>query len=358
MRVFIYKDNISTGRGADFAVRNLATMLADGGAEVTFGTCQPKTLPFSCAFDPRVRLVFTAPGRLVADIARLNPDAVVSTGTNEIVDLDAGLRVAGAVRFPWPVVQQFHIYPPTMFKWRHPFRNLAIRRALQKAAAIQVLMPSFIEPTRRAAGLGADAKIVAIGNACGGLRPQAPEGTAREKLIVYPAALNPGKRQDLLVRAFAQVAAAFPDWTVELYGNGPQAYEGLLKGLIAKHGLDGRARLMGFTRELDRVYARAAFVAFPSAMEGFPMTVLDANEAGLPLVGCRRTPAVNELIADGKTGLLADETPAAYGAALARLMEDAELRRTLGQNARTAIARYSRENITRQWLEVLHGVVA
>ena len=115
MRIGIYKDTLANRRGADVAVLKLSEGLRERGYDMV-------------VFEKR---------ELVSRMAE-RWDAVVSTGTNELLDLAAlGYRTA-------PIIQQFHTNPQSQFKWKRFIRNWKIRRALKRVAAIQVLQEAFV----------------------------------------------------------------------------------------------------------------------------------------------------------------------------------------------------------------------
>ncbi len=87
-------------------------------------------------------------------------------------------------------------------------------------------------------------------------------------------------------------------------------------------------------------YNLCDFLAMPSVSmpaDGLNVCVLDAMSCGKPVVGT--TVAGNPLaIVDGMTGFLVPERePAALAAAIARLMDDPDLRRRMGAAARMRI---------------------
>ena len=72
----------------------------------------------------------------------------------------------------------------------------------------------------------------------------------------------------------------------------------------------------------------------PSRCEGMPLVLLEAMDAGLPVVATRVIGS-EEVVADGETGLLVPpEDPAALGTALARLLADPQLRARFGRAGR------------------------
>lgn len=89
----------------------------------------------------------------------------------------------------------------------------------------------------------------------------------------------------------------------------------------------------------------------PSLREGFPNVVLEASAMGVPTVtttatGCR------DSVLDGKTGILCPPADAeAFSRAIARLLDDADLRAYMGSCAREwAAAQFEPQRIVGQWL--------
>jgi glycosyltransferase involved in cell wall biosynthesis len=335
MRIAVYKDNLSTGRGADSAVRNFAAGLGERGHDVAL---MEKADFFA-------RVLGTEGGAGADDF-----NVIVATGSNEIVDLD----MAGYFSRPHraKVVLQLHLAPRGFFKWKHPIRNRRIRDAFDKPDAVQLLCSSYEAEFRR---MAPHPRIFIIGNhAPLSLQPPVLDSQSpirNSHTILYPAAtVNRVKNQKLLIEAFALIAGEFPEWNMRLLGKNSTPYAASCRRLIAHKGLASRIELVGFTCDLVSEYASAAFIAFPSTLEGFPLAVLEAAQFALPAVAQKGLPGVSDIIHDGETGVVADASISAYAAELRRLMSDETLRRRLGENARRFCAeRYSREQILDQW---------
>ncbi len=95
----------------------------------------------------------------------------------------------------------------------------------------------------------------------------------------------------------------------------------------------------------------------PSRVDPFPIVVLEAMAAGLPIVGTS-IDGIREQLGDGSGLLVSPDDPEALASAILRLAGDAELRLTLGRSARRrAQARYSLDRqaagISDAYLDVL-----
>ena len=327
MKIAVYKDNLSTGRGADRAVRNFAAGLAERGHEVA--------LMEKAEFAEW--LAGEGGGRRF--------DVIVATGPNEAMDIDA----AGFFERPMRarVVLQLHLAPRGFFKWKHPVRNWRIRRAFRKADAVQVLCKSYEAEFRR---IAPQAKVVTIGNYTE-MESEGVCATCDNPVILYPAAaFTHVKNQALLIRAFARLAAEFPEWRLRLLGRNDTRNGERCRRLVRRLGVEGRVDFIGFSKSLADEYAHAAFIAFPSTLEGFPLALLEAAKFGLCAVAHAALPGVADIVRNGETGFVTEPTVEAYAEGLRRLMADAELRRRMGEQARAFCAeRYSRERILDQW---------
>jgi len=90
--------------------------------------------------------------------------------------------------------------------------------------------------------------------------------------------------------------------------------------------------------ELALLYERAAVVVCPSRRDGFPVACAEAMAHARPVVATA-VGGLPDMVVDGETGLLVPpRDPQALRAAIDRLLADQDLRRRLGQNARTRIA--------------------
>ena len=112
----------------------------------------------------------------------------------------------------------------------------------------------------------------------------------------------------------------------------------------------------GATDNVLDVYNKAAIFAFPSAYEGFGLALTEAMSAGLPVIGYKNCPAVNELIKDGENGYLCEDGVNAFAQALDKLMSDEKLRKKMGKAAKEDMKQYDSEKIWDMWEKLIEQV--
>lgn len=299
--------------------------------------------PFSraAARDQNYRLLYQAKAQLSRLLEKEKPDVIVSfrEPTGRLLLDGVGTKI--------PVISMLHNDPDEIFRGS-PAEE---RKALEKSAAIQVLLPSFISKAKKY--LHYD-HFIAIPNAVNAPHVTADHLAKKDKYTITSVGRLTGrtKRQHLLIEAFARLSKDHPDWQVKLWGDTyDKPYVASLKSKIKKYGLEKQVFLCGTTKDMDAVWKETDIFAFPSHHEGFPLALSEALSCGIPAVGYRSCPAVNELIQSGGTGLLVEEGASALAEGLKKLMESPVLRERFGKNAQMAAEMYRPEIVWGKWEE-------
>ena len=171
------------------------------------------------------------------------------------------------------------------------------------------------------------------------------------KVAVAVGRLSYEKGYDLLLDAWAKAVAGRPEWTLRVYGDGPERER--LEQQADKLGVAGSVRFLGPTNEVPRVMAEASVLVGASRAEGFPMTLLEAMACALPCVAADCAPGVRELIEPGVTGYLAPPgNTDLLAERLGLLMDDQAAREQMGQAALTKVGAYSPDEILERWENV------
>jgi glycosyltransferase involved in cell wall biosynthesis len=159
-----------------------------------------------------------------------------------------------------------------------------------------------------------------------GLQPGQP-------VIAVVAQLIPRKGHDLLLAAWPAIRARFPAARLLVFGTGP-----LEGALVARAGTSGGVHFAGFRPDLGEFLGHIDVLVHPALAEGLGLTLLEAQAAGVPVVGFR-SGGIAEAVADGGTGILVPPGDSvALGDAVAGLLADPARRRSLGAAGHARIA--------------------
>lgn len=155
--------------------------------------------------------------------------------------------------------------------------------------------------------------------------------------ILCVGRLVPTKGQRILIQAVSLLLAQGRQVVLRLVGDGPDRTE--LQQIIQQDGLNENIFLEGPVNQ-DRIqdfYRRADVFALSSFAEGIPVVLMEAMSMEIPCISTFIN-GIPELIRDGHDGLLvAPSDVAGLTIALARLMDDAALRETIGKAGRQRI---------------------
>jgi glycosyltransferase involved in cell wall biosynthesis len=159
----------------------------------------------------------------------------------------------------------------------------------------------------------------------------------REPNLLAVGRLVDQKRHDRLLRALDDLRGDVPDVQATIVGEGP--LQGSLERLAGDLGVLDRLSILS-NPPMEEVYARASVFILTSDFEGTPNVVLEAMAMGLPVVSFA-VGGVPEIIEHGVTGfLVAPGDERRLTETVRALCESPELRRSVGQAARSYIAEH------------------
>lgn len=226
-------------------------------------------------------------------------------------------------------------------------RNLFRRLALTGASALVV-------PSKRLEAIARDAwgqprervKLINNGIDCGAYvekpRPDALPGLVKrpgEKWVGTLAGLRPVKNLPRLVRAFAVLP---DDWHLVILGEGPERVA--IAEQAERSGVAGRVHLPGFVADPSHAVGLFDVFALSSDSEQFPISVIEAMAAGLPVA----SPAVGDVAdmvsAENRGHVTASGNEAALAQALGELAADPDLRTRIGAANRAHAQKHYDEN--------------
>ncbi len=160
--------------------------------------------------------------------------------------------------------------------------------------------------------------------------------------IVFVGTIEPRKNLPMLFAAYARIVSRRPGVPpLVVAGRRVDQSSSILDRLAAMPAVAGRVQYRGYISDEERqaLYGEASMLVLPSLEEGFGMTVVEAMQAGVPVVASARG-ALPEVVGDA--GLIVDPTSVEeIAAAIERLLDSPEERRRRAERGRRQAARFS-----------------
>lgn len=160
---------------------------------------------------------------------------------------------------------------------------------------------------------------------------------------------------DLLAEAWKLVAEKHPDWSLHLYGEGDRDE---LERRIHNLGLAGTLITHGKTSHITEKYLESSIFVLSSRYEGFGLVLTEAMSCGVPPVSFACPTGPRDIITDGLDGLLVKNGDiAGLAEKICYLIENEDVRREMGRNARESVKRFKKENIMSQWMDLFEELI-
>lgn len=173
--------------------------------------------------------------------------------------------------------------------------------------------------------------------------------------IVSVSNLVPLKGIDLNLHALADIAKRRPDlqWEYRIVGDGAERQR--LESLARQKGIAGKVRFLGRIPypETMRAIADADIFSLPSWGEAFGIVYLEAMARMRPVIGCSGNGAADIVTHDQDGVLVRPRDVDELSHALERLIENPDLCRRIGRQARAKAEGFSWDHNARRMLELI-----
>lgn len=181
--------------------------------------------------------------------------------------------------------------------------------------------------------------------------PEAVEDAQQPRVVAAVGRFVEQKGFDLLLRAIACVKPQSSDWKFVIWGDGDERKR--LESLCGELGLRDQVTFPGLSTSPREWLSKTSIFVLSSRYEGFPNALGEAMAAGLPVISFDCPFGPSALIKTGVDGLLVTpENVEAMAFAITRLMNDEDLRRRLGHEARISVRRFAPEQVLKKWDDV------
>lgn len=206
------------------------------------------------------------------------------------------------------------------------------------------------------AGIVTGDRLVTVHNGMPDIPPLLMADPSRAPVrLVMVARFGAQKDHPTLFRALAGLTDR--SWELDLIGGGPLMAQA--QSLVASLGIGARVHFLGERMDVDQILSRAQVSLLVTNWEGFPLSILEAMRARLPVVASS-VGGVAESVRDGETGYLVPHgNVELLRDRIGRLLRDPGLRVRLGSNGRI---RYEQDftlgNAVKKTLAVYRDAIA
>lgn len=175
--------------------------------------------------------------------------------------------------------------------------------------------------------------------------------------VISVGRLTHQKGYDYLIDAWKKVNEKHENWILDIYGEGNLQEK--LSRQIQQNNLQDTIFLKGSTNEIEKHLVESSIFALSSNYEGFPMVLLESIACGVPLVSFDCETGPSEIIENNDCGILVeDKNIEQLGEALIGMIENENLRKQKGKNAKQKSDRFSKDQIMKQWMDLFDELMS
>lgn len=172
--------------------------------------------------------------------------------------------------------------------------------------------------------------------------------TCENNKIISVGRLSEQKGFDMLINAWKIVSKKYPDWELNIYGEGE--LKGCLEKQIKDNVLGNSLHLCGPTKNVVEKYAESSIYVMSSRFEGFGLVLVEAMSCGIPCISFDCPYGPSDIIRHNEDGLLVENGNIQKLAdAIIYLIKNSFTRKQMGKKSFENSLRYSINNIMQQW---------
>ena len=163
---------------------------------------------------------------------------------------------------------------------------------------------------------------------------------------------------DILIKAWGKIASEYPEWKLEIAGNGKATSLSYLKEIVKQENIkDSQMKFLGFCNDIKSLYEYSSIFVLSSRYEGFGMVLIEAMSQGCACIACDYKGRQREIIQDDLQGIVCPvDDVEALSSAIARMITDNEYREECQHNAIERSKFYSLDKTMDRWNNILSHI--
>jgi glycosyltransferase involved in cell wall biosynthesis len=264
---------------------------------------------------------------LHAVLTELRPDLITAHSAKAGT---LGRLAARSLRTPIVFTAHGWTFTPGIPGWQASVYR-RIERTIAPLASKIITVCDFDRQLALEQGIASEDRIVTVHNGMPDVPPdlRASPGRTPPRLVMV-ARFGAQKDHPTLLRALAGLRDQA--WELDLVGEGPLIAQ--MRALADSLGIGDRVHILGQRMDVEQILAHTQVGLLVTNYEGFPLSVLEAMRAGLPVVASNVN-GVGEAVRDGETGYLVPRGDVEQlRDRIGRLLMEPALRTQLGANGR------------------------
>lgn len=203
-------------------------------------------------------------------------------------------------------------------------------------------------------GVGVDLKKFHVDVTDKAVKRQELGLAADDFVLLSVGELIPRKNHQVVLRALGRLQEQGKLGNIQYLICGQGAKMDELKELAKSLDIAEHVHFLGYRRDIPDICSASDVFMFMSLQEGLPVALMEAMACGLPAV-CTSIRGNTDLIENGVTGFLADNTPEATAEAIQKMKADPVLRDSLAANALERIKQFDLTQILPAMRKIYRG---
>lgn len=178
--------------------------------------------------------------------------------------------------------------------------------------------------------------------------------SADDFVLLSVGELIPRKNHEVVIRALSVLKQLDKLNHIEYVICGRGAYEADLRKLAEGLDVADHVHFLGYRNDISEICNCADLFVFMSHQEGLPVALMEAMACGLPAV-CSNIRGNTDLIENGVTGLLANNTPEEVAQSISKMKSDTALRNRVASAALQKIKQFDLSSVEDEMSKIYGG---
>lgn len=179
------------------------------------------------------------------------------------------------------------------------------------------------------------------------------------KNVMAAGRIAPIKGFEKLIEAWEIVAPQYPDWKLNIYGQGEEQYINSLQELINQKKLEKHIIFQPATDNLIEKMTQHSIFVMSSISECFPMVLLESLSVGLPIISFDCPTGPGNIITANEDGILVEnQNSETLAEKIVFLISHQDSRKDMSEKGKHNVKRFSEEVIMKKWFEMLTNITS